>query len=226
MSPKLFAVTSFRYDQQLVPDMIQNLNFVDGFILHDDRNNSDVWYHEGKQRNELINAARRAEADWVLCIDPDERFEQSAGDKIRKLIANTLDPKTIYGFKFRELFHPTRYRSDGVWGEKHKFVLFPLLPGQKHSNQRVHSQWAPTNPEYNKILTDINLYHLKMIDPLNRIARSKLYEELDPNNEYQSIGYSYLRDESNIILESIQPGREYFPAYSNKQEIVQIRQQN
>jgi hypothetical protein len=62
-----------------------------------------------------------------------------------------------------------------------------------------------------------------MIDPLNRIARSKLYEELDPNNEYQSIGYSYLREESNIILESIQPGREYYPAYSKNQEIIQLR---
>ena len=216
MKPKLFAVSSFRYDEQLIPDMIQNLSFVDGFILHDDRNNPDFWYHEGDQRNKLIQAAGRAGADWVLCVDPDERFEKAAGATIRDLIASPPDPQTIYGFKFRELYHPTMYRTDGVWGDKQKYVLFPLLPENEYSNQRVHSQWAPTNSGYRRIMTEINLYHLKMIDPQNRITRSIIYEELDPDNEYQKIGYKYLRDETKIALESIEIGREYSPEYSKK----------
>jgi len=221
MRPKLFAVSSFRYDEQLVPDMISNLSFVDGFILHDDRGNQDLWYHEGQRRNEMIKSALRAGADWVICVDPDERFEKSAGSLIRGLIQNPPKPETIYGFQFRELFHPKKYRTDEVWGKKHKYVLFPLLPGQAFDNKRVHSQWAPANHEYSRILTDINLYHLKMIDPKNRVSRSRLYEKLDPDNKFQSIGYRYLRDETNIVLETIQPGREYYPDYSEKYEIVQ-----
>lgn len=219
MRPKLFAVFAFRYDAQLVPDLLQNIGFVDGFIAHDDRINNAKWYHEGSVRNGLIEKARKAGADWVLCVDPDERFEKGAGKKIRSLI-NT-DDKIIYGFHFRELWEPKKYRVDGVWGDKTKFILFPLKDGQRFDNLPLHSNWNPINEDYTRQLTTINIYHLKNIDPRNRADRARLYNELDPKKQLQPIGYDYLRDEKDLKLKRIPIGRGYTPEYDPNYKISQ-----
>lgn len=210
---KLIALYSFRYDYNLVPDLIKNVEgFVDDFISWDDRKNDALWYHEGNIRRALIEKAREAKADWVICVDPDERFEKNAGRQIRELI--TKKEPNIYSFKFREMWTPTQYRIDGVWGTKKKWILFPLLPNQEFMNLKVHSGWAPINSNYKQIETDINLYHLKMIFPENRESRKEIYNKLDPNKEIQPIGYDYLTDEATLQLESIPSNREYFPPFN------------
>lgn len=212
--PKLVALYAYRYDAQLVPDLVKNIEgFVDDFIEWDDRKNDQLWYHEGETREYLRNEARKIGADWVLCVDPDERFEKDAGDKIRKIIQT--NQKIIYGFFFRELYKPNAYRVDDIWAHKTKYVLFPLLAGQEFMNYKAHSQWAPINSDYSKELQDINLYHFKMINPQNRQVRKNLYKKLDPRNDIQKIGYDYLTDEKNIKLEEIPKGREYFPEYKD-----------
>ena len=217
--PKLFAIFAFRYDAQLLPDLIQNLSFVDVFIIHDDLKNDKKWYHEGKLRTSLIEKARRAGADWVICVDPDERFEDSAAKKIRKLIQT--NEKIIYGFPFRELWTKDAYRIDGVWGKKRKFILFPLKDGQDFDNMPVHSNWNPINDDYQQVMTKINLYHLKNIDPKNRTARAKLYSELDPERKFQKIGYDYLADEDGLILKKVGLMHKYSPQYSDSYHIRQ-----
>jgi hypothetical protein len=217
---KLFGVFSFKYDSNLVPDLIKNLEFCDGFVIHDDRSNKQKWYHEGETRKMLLEKARMAGADWVLCVDPDERFEISAGQEIRRLIE--LERDAIYGFPFRELWIEDSYRVDGIWASKVKYVLFPLKEDQIFLNLPVHSPWAPTNENYEKILTEINLYHLKNIPQKNRQQRADLYNELDPLHEIQTIGYDYLADESGIVLKKIENGRKFYPPYQSDYDIVQF----
>jgi hypothetical protein len=218
--PRLFAVFSFKYDTRLLPDLIKNLDFCDGFIIHDDRSNDQKWFHEGETRQMLIEKARKAGADWVLCVDPDERFELSAGQKIRTLIQK--DEEVIYGFPFRELWNKTEYRIDGIWGKKVKYILFPIKEQQVFLNLPVHCPWAPINENYSRIQLDINLYHLKNIPWRNRKQRADLFNELDPKHEIQSIGYDYLADEQGMLLEKIEVGREFFPPYQDAYNIVQF----
>lgn len=210
--PKLFAAYAYRYDADLVQDLLKNIGaFIDGTVSWDDRGNTVLWRHCGQLNNRLTEEARAKGADWVLHIDPDERFERNAGRQIRKLIE--APGKIIYGFRFRELWTPDSYRTDGVWGQKVKYVLFPLLPGQAFMCTPIHSQVSPQNSDYQRVPTDINLYHLKMIDPQNRKDRRDLYQSLDPEHRFQSIGYDYLADETGLTLERIAPGREYDPPY-------------
>lgn len=219
---KLIALTSFRYDVALVPDMLKNIDgFIDGYIHHDDRQRKSKWYNEGEVRNKLIEEARGQGADWVLCIDPDERFEKSAGRKIRRLIEND-NQKAVYGFRLRELWTPNRYRSDGIWDKKIQWRLFPLHDGQTFTNTPVHSPWHPQNEEYSLIKTDINLYHLKNIEPENRTARKELYNSLDPNRKYQKIGYDYLDDETGLETTRIPLGRGYRPKYKEDYKLRQF----
>lgn len=217
---KLVGLYSYRYDHQLVPALEDNISFCDETICFDDRERSEKWYHEGRMRRKLLDAAREAGADWVLCIDPDERLEPRAGDVIRRIIRDRRP--AIYRFHFRELYAPDAYRVDGIWGQKSKDILFPLLPGQKHMNLRVHSPWAPVNREYKIIHTGLNLYHFKMIDPANRKARQELYSELDPGANIQAMGYDYLIDETGLQVESISAERMYTPAYDPKYLITQL----
>lgn len=218
--PKLYAIFAFRYDHALVPGLLKNLEgIIDGHIAHDDRSNTSLWYHEGKIRNGLIEKARKAGADWVLCIDPDERFEIGAGKKIRKLI-KTHDKK-VFQFNFRELWTPTAYRSDGIWNDKKRPNLFPLLNGQEFMNKRVHSVWHPQNSDYEIVDSDINLYRLKNIDPKARTDRKNLYNKLDPTKKFQSIGYDYLDNEDELELTEIPKNRLYTPEYDPSIKITQ-----
>ena len=109
----IVALFAFRYDRALVPDLLENIApLVDGYISWDDTRNQALWYHEGSVRNALIEAARTVGADWVLAVDPDERFERRAARSIRW---RTLVKRNIvYGFDFRELYTPTSYRVDGI----------------------------------------------------------------------------------------------------------------
>jgi hypothetical protein len=208
--PRLIAVFAFRHDAHLVPDLLSNISgFIDGHISHDDRNHNELWCHEGKARNNLIEKARDAGANWVICPDPDERFEINAGAQIRKLIM--VKEKIIYGFKLREMWTRDSYRIDGIWNTKTKFILFPLLPGQKFYCLHIHSPWHPTNKDYKKQLLDINVYHLKMIDPEQRQERRRIFNLLDPDRQIQKIGYDYLTDETDLELEKIAPERGFHP---------------
>lgn len=222
--PKLYAIFAFRYDYKLVPGLLENLDgIIDGYIAHDDRDNPTLWYHEGEIRNKLIRKAREAGADWVLCIDPDERLEEGAKEKIHELIRT--QNKKIFSFNFRELWEPLAYRSDGIWDKKRRPNLFPLLDGQEFMNKRVHSVWHPQNQDYEIVDVDINLYHLKNIDPSCRTARKELYKKIDPDSEYQSIGYDYLDDESTLELTKIPQHRLYKPAYDPSIKIVQTNKE-
>jgi hypothetical protein len=198
----IVALFAFRYDRTLVPDLLQNIApLVDGYISWDDTRNKELWYHEGSVRNGLIEAARSIGADWVLAVDPDERFEhrhRAAGAiRWRTLVKRNV----VYGFNFRELYTPT-------WGQ-----TFHRLP--------VHSPWHPTNPGVRFKRIGVNLYHLKMIDERNRTSRRDLDEKLDSRAEIQTIGYAYLTDESSLVLEPIPGGRHYQPAYRDDRRLTQ-----
>ena len=215
----ILGIFAFRYDHALVPDLLTNIApMVDGWISWDDRQRQELWYHEGNIRQLLIAAARDAGADWVLCVDPDERYEARLAAVIREL---TREKKpVIYGFPFRELYRPDSYRVDGIWGDKIRWNLFPLLSGQEFMNHNVHSGWFPINADYEFIRTDFNLYHLKMIAAANRIARRDLYKAIDVNS-VQEIGYDYLTDEDGARFEVIPCGREYSPGYRASYDIKQ-----
>jgi hypothetical protein len=216
----IVALFAFRYDRTLVPDLLQNIApLVDGYISWDDTRNKELWYHEGSVRNGLIEAARSIGADWVLAVDPDERFEHRAAGAIRW--RTLVKRNVVYGFNFRELYTPTSYRVDGIWGEKVRWNLFPLRRGQTFHRLPVHSPWHPTNPGVRFKRIGVNLYHLKMIDERNRTSRRDLYEKLDPRAEIQTIGYAYLTDESSLVLEPIPGGRDYQPAYRDDYRLTQ-----
>lgn len=197
----------------LVHELMKNLDWVDDFAIVDCRKRKELWIHEGEYRILQRKAAKAKKADWILTTSPDERWEKDSWHKLQPLV-EAQKGKCIYQFKLRELYTPTEYRVDGIWGEKKRLRLYPVYPNQIIDYKPIQCASYPQNPDYWTEDVDLNIYHLKHIEPENREMRTKVFQWLDPTSEHQpGVGYSYLMDESNMKLETIPEGREYTPSY-------------
>lgn len=214
---KLVAIFGWKYEPEwLVDDLKENLKgWVDDFAIIDDRDKTDeLWGHEGDYRLRGWEMARDMKADWAFWTSPDERWEKDAGKKIRPLIDHYKGEK-IFEFYLKELYHSNWYRCDGIWNEKYRMRLFPILDDQIFRYQPIQVGGVP-HGDYQVERVDVNIYHLKMIEKENRRVRTEVFKALDPSNRYQEIGYDYLDDERDATMMRIPKGREYYPAYTRK----------
>lgn len=209
---KLVAMCGWKYEPEwMIEDMKENLSWVDDFAIFDCRDRDELWIHEGEYRLILREMAREMKADWVLVCAPDERYEKNAGSIIRPYIDWHNEDK-VYSFKMRELFNPMWYRIDGIWQNNQRHRLYPLKDYQKMSFCPIQSPPIPVE-QMEIIELDVNIYHLKMIEAGNRKLRTEVFEKLDPEHKYQPIGYDYLNNEREAIMERIIKDREYTPPY-------------
>jgi hypothetical protein len=219
-APRVIAIFSFRYDAHLVPDLIENLRpIVDGYVAYDDRGASEAYTDERVRKAMLREAAREMGAKWLLCIDPDERLEMAASERMKEM-TRRIEP-VLWTFRLREMHTATAYRIDGRWKKKMLGCLFPLLDGQVFGDAPLHSRRSPLNPEYRKRKSGLNLYHLKMIEAERRKARRDFYKALDPTNAFQKLGYDYLADETGLVLKQVPASRLYQPPYRETGRIWQ-----
>jgi hypothetical protein len=209
---------SFRYDAHLVPALLANIRpMVDGWVSWDDRDSPAAVSNDRELRLRLLQAAYDAGADWVLRIDPDERFETRLADRMDALTRRKKP--IVWTFPLRELYAPDAYRVDGLWRKKRQGRLFPLFDWMFPVTSAAwvdprgfHSVSFP--PEFREKKSRINLYHLKMIDEKRRRHRRDLYAALDPDGRYQAEGYDYLADEAGAVFKKIPRRRGYFPPHA------------
>lgn len=228
----LIAIMCVRNEEYHLPTFLKHLrNFVDGFVVLDDGSTDKTLeileqekkvlkvikhpvtnkldWDEAENRKELIyetyNLFKDKDNLWVLCCDPDERFEKRFLKKLNHF-CNKEKP-ACYGLHFRELHNDKKhYRVDGIWNDKLKYILFPLqekMNFDKIYTYRHHIAWMYEEIAHLTQLTEYNLYHLKMIKREDRIKRADLYNQLDPDKKIQPIGYDYLHDDKNMVLKKI-----------------------
>lgn len=211
------AVISYKYDADHLVDLQANIaGIADKCIIQFDTH-GDLLRDEGRYREAMVRQAEAAGADYILSIDPDERLEKRAARRIRKLLRKHLGERVLFEFHVRELYTPTKYRVDGVWGRKSRFLIFPAFADNEYSSGRLHSPHQPINAGYRSIHTGLNLYHLKHISAELRRNRRDTYTALDPQARFNPAGYDYLDDESGMVLRSIAGGRAYSPKYRQYQ---------
>ncbi|MBK1795274.1 glycosyltransferase family 2 protein [Devosia sp. WQ 349] len=173
-------------------------------------------WRERDNHIELIKAGRRHQADWFLCIDADERIELNFGASLPALLKEA-DVRGVEAFslRLREMWNDDRtYRVDGIWGQKARYRLFKNNPSHnKFDPRQLHRHWMPL-----EIVMRLHavggqlpyaIYHLRMIDAADRLARYHRYKQLDPTNRFQTENYDYLIDETGLELATIAEGADY-----------------
>lgn len=212
---KVAVLISYKYDKDYLQDCIDNVaELADIWVIKEDVY-GDLLKDEGQYRKSMIEEAVSQGANWAIIIDPDERFEKNAIAFIKNFIIDNhhQEKKKMLQFDFLELYEPNRYRTDGIWQDKKRVVVFPLCPDNVFSDAKLHTPKNPLNADYEVVDTRLRLYHLKHINPRLRQHRRDLYQTLDPNWQYQTIGYDYLVDEQTMQLTYIEGDRAYYPAY-------------
>lgn len=234
---RLLALLPVRNEIENLPDLFANLEGqVDGVVALDDGSTdgsreflenhpmvvelatvapgAQEVLEDGRNQLTLMEAAWKHGADWFFGIDADERVERGFRQRAEVEIdrAEAAGEVALW-VPFLELWNSReQYRVDGIWGQKRKACLFKADPHAHYDKQRVHAIWAPWPPPKGDYPTaDLRLYHLKMIEPEARQARADLYNRLDPERQFQAIGYDYLVDEEGIELRPVEPGRDFLP---------------
>lgn len=210
--PKIVACLGWKYEsKQMIKDFKENMAWVDDFAILDCRSRDELWIHEGEYRRILREMASEKQADYILIASADERYEKNAGNIIRPIV--DMNHEELYDFPLRELWEPNKYRIDGIWGNKRRIRLWKYLPDANYAYQPIQCPSFPQNSGRHIQTIDVNIYHLKTIEPENRRLRASVFKQLDPTNKYQPIGYDYLCDNFGLQLEEIPEGREYSPPY-------------
>ena len=235
----LIALLQARDEERFLPGWLANVErCVDGIVALDDGSSDRTAeilaahpkvvelrqkpvgqpWDEHANQVELVKAGRELGADWLLCLDADERLENRFVERAPELLAEAdRDGIDVFRFHLRELWDdPHHYRADGIWGKKMLCRLFRNRPGDRRFDpRRLHRFWMPLElvAELEAVSrhTELNIYHLRMIRPEDRTRRAARYLALDPDALYQPQGYNYLLDESNLALERIPPERAFFP---------------
>ena len=228
----LLAIMCVRNEEYYLPTFLEHIrDYVDGFVVLDDGSTdhtieilekepkvlkiiknkvtNKIDWDEADNRKKLLRESYKVSPDkdntWVICCDPDERFETRFLRKMKKVCKP--DVFKVYGVHFREVHDNYKtYRVDGIWNDKYKYILFPLkkqMTFDEIYKQRHHINWFYDDIKDCLEMTKYNLYHLKMLKKEDRIKRAKLYDQLDPDKKMQAIGYDYLYDETNMVLKKI-----------------------
>ncbi|QQA44769.1 glycosyltransferase family 2 protein [Pelagovum pacificum] len=209
---KIILAFSFRYDAHLIPPFLENLGpSVHEWVALDDRVANEHLTDERIRRSRLLAACRDRGADWILAADPDERFEDRLKSHITRLARPEKD--VIWSFHLREMYSPTAWRSDGLWGRKQRPSLYPITPDAEVSTTTLHGHWFSYDTPKPARRSGLAFYHLRMIDPERRRLRRALYATADPDRVFQEIGYDYLDDERTLTLEEIAPENAYTPLH-------------
>ena len=172
------------------------------------------WDEPGNHRR-LVESALQHDADWLLCLDADDRLEREFRARVEHVLERRPDYRAA-GLNYREVWgRRDQWRCDGIWGGKSRAGLFKRMDHYVFDERPLHALKAPLNALTDGIhpIVDADIYHLGMLTPERRAARRRRYETLDPDERYQpGIGYAYLTDETGLELCTIEPGREYWPA--------------
>jgi len=92
------------------------------------------------------------------------------------------------------MWTPHSYRVDDVWGRKRRSGFFRL-------------EWKTgTRP------LELNLYHLKMIEPTSRAEHVRVHTPVNTRDS-RACGFDYMTDERGLRLEQMPQGRGFSPPY-------------
>lgn len=232
---RIIALLAVRDGMRHLPGFLRNVApHVDGIIALDDGSSDGtpellaqheavielirgprdrpMWDEVGNHRS-LVAAALRHGAEWILCVDADERLERDFRARAERVIARgRFLGHSAYAVRLRELWDdPGQYRVDGIWGRKMIARFFRAREDHEFDTALIHGGKAPQQARQRGSFprADLTIYHLGMLRPEDREARRSRYERADPERRWQRIGYEYLTDPRGLTLRRVAARRAF-----------------
>ena len=205
----ILALVPVYNEEEMISDYIRNVSrFVDGMIIIDDGSTDNTYekcvsekvllrvkkkrieFNDLENRNFLLKLSKYFNYRWFLFIDADERFEEGKEEIFQKEIsAETAD---AIAFPLYHIWNDKdMYRVDyphSKNGAQFKVRLFMRRKNMEIKGGKLHSQLFPYTPVRIKRST-IKIKHLGHSTPEKRLNKYYRYTQLDPNKEFQPIGY-------------------------------------
>jgi glycosyltransferase involved in cell wall biosynthesis len=145
------------------------------------RRTSYAGWDDGSNRNKLLSAARRFNADWVVFVDVDERLDPVAARLLRQFVETDAIPGCAYGFEHVRMWG-TLCEPTSSW----VYRLFAYTSATSSLRVgRLHFNPIPGSiPRERWLRTRLRLQHFGASDPGGIAARLQKYAEADPDSEY------------------------------------------
>lgn len=169
-------------------------------------------FDEARDRNYVLQMAKKRNPDWIYCIDHDEIPEEKMIKDIQKIV-NDVNPEiNLFVFKIAHLWNHERYfRTDGLWGGFWQGRLFRNLPNQeiRGDEDGLHCGSHPHVPQMNMKIIPYKIAHYGNIDPSGRFKKYLWYTKTDKKKDVNAIlgGHKEYYRELYKLLEKIDQDR-------------------
>ena len=146
-------------------------------VLTNPRRETYHGWHDGHNRNRLLEAAARLNPEWIISLDADDRLDPEEAAALREFLATDAVPGCGYGFAYHRMWGEDTYDPAIYW----VFRLFAYEPGQAFTNERNHNIPIPTAiPRAAFVRTTLRIRHYGAANEDERVARLTKYSEADP----------------------------------------------
>lgn len=143
--------------------------------------------NEVNLRRRLWELAIAHEAEWILCLDADEMFEDRAVTMIKELVQRA--DVDVWGFRLFDFWDKEHYRADRLWNAHQRYIPFlvryqPHFPYQWRESP-LHCGRFPENITLLPALAcDLRLKHFGWATEADRRQKYERYMEADPDGKY------------------------------------------
>lgn len=158
-----------------------------GIPLHIIKNEQSMFANEVELRKKQWSETIKTNPDWILNLDADEMLEDSFWDNVE----NFMNSRDIdyYFFRLYDMWNETHYREDEFWNAHSIYRPF-LMRYQPDFNYEwnetpQHCGRFPINALlFPQITSEFRVKHFGWATEIDRVAKYKRYQLLDPDAMY------------------------------------------
>ncbi len=150
-------------------------------------NQSPGFGNEINLRQQLWELAVQSSAEWILCLDADEVFEDRVVSEIRTLVNQPhID---VIGFRLYDFWDMEHYREDEFWNAHLRYAPFLVRYQSKFPYQwletPLHCGRFPQNVTLlPSAVSNLRLKHFGWATTEDRQIKYTRYKEADPDGKY------------------------------------------
>jgi radical SAM superfamily enzyme YgiQ (UPF0313 family)/GT2 family glycosyltransferase/SAM-dependent methyltransferase len=163
---------------------------------------------EVRDKNRLIKMTLAQDPDWILCMDGDEIFEDSASERICEAIRNCPEDVSVLDIEFLYMWNDlNHYRVDGIYGRLFHHRLFKLEGQDRQAlsftptahGGNFHCESVPPNICGRSMEIDVKIKHLGYMYRADREHKYYWYKSNDTVHAVQGY-YEHLLDQPEMAL--------------------------